>query len=171
MIDPSKDVDGFTFINAGKLFKDDFSGYSPCTPRGILELLRYEDIELIGSNCLVIGRSDLVGKPIASMLIDNDATVTVCHSKTKDLESRIKNADIVIVAVGKPNFINGNQLKYGAIVIDVGINRMDNKIVGDVNTDSCIGIASKITPVPGGVGPMTIASLLKNTLKSYKNKI
>ncbi|MBQ3669373.1 MAG: bifunctional methylenetetrahydrofolate dehydrogenase/methenyltetrahydrofolate cyclohydrolase FolD [Clostridia bacterium] len=161
---PEKDVDGFHPINAGQLLQNK-AVLEPCTPKGCMELLKRSGISLSGLNAAVIGRSNLVGKPVSMMLLRENATVTICHSKTKDLKAILKNADVVIAAVGKPKLITGDMLKPGAIVLDVGINRLeDGSITGDVEFESASQVASYITPVPGGVGPMTIAMLLKNTM-------
>lgn len=158
-----KDVDGFHEINSGKLMNGT-GGILPCTPAGIVELLKRSGVEIAGKHCVVIGRSNIVGKPVAMLMLKEDATVTIAHSKTpkNELEKICNTADILIVAVGKPNFINSCYIKYGAVVVDVGINRVDGKLVGDVWFDDVEPRASAITPVPGGVGPMTIAMLLKN---------
>lgn len=165
-INPDKDVDCFHPINVANLWlgKD---GIKPCTPQGIIDLLDYGNIDLRGKHVVVLGRSNIVGLPVAKMCLDRNATVTVCHSKTKDLKEITRTADVLIVAIGKPKFINNSHLKPGAVVIDVGINRVDGKLCGDVDYDSIQLKASYATPVPGGVGPMTIACLLKNTLKCY----
>lgn len=169
-IDPNKDVDGFHAINVGKL-SSGLDGFVPCTPLGIMKLLDNYGINIQGLNALVIGRSNIVGKPMANLLLNAGATVTIAHSKTKDLKSVALNADLIVVAVGKPNFLKGDMVKNGTIVIDVGINRNeDGKLVGDCEFDSVSPKCSFITPVPGGVGPMTIAMLLSNTLKSAKNR-
>lgn len=165
-ISPLKDVDAFTSKNIGDLFKGD-AKFLPCTPAGILEILKHENINLAGKHCVIIGRSNIVGKPLALLLIQNDATVTVCHSKTKNLEEICKLADIVICAVGKEKFLKKEMVKPGAVVIDVGINRDENgKLCGDANFENLEPICSKITPVPGGVGPMTVAMLVKNAAKA-----
>ncbi|MBW0454400.1 MAG: bifunctional methylenetetrahydrofolate dehydrogenase/methenyltetrahydrofolate cyclohydrolase FolD [Candidatus Kinetoplastibacterium crithidii] len=165
-IDPKKDVDGFHVINAGLLMIGK-PMFLPCTPYGIMKLLESEKVNIKGSEAVVIGASNIVGKPIAMMLLQAGATVTICNSKTRDLSSYTKKADILIVATGKPNIVEGSMIKKGAVLIDVGINRNeDNKICGDINFNSTIGIASAITPVPGGVGPMTIAMLLTNTVEA-----
>ena len=165
-INPDKDVDCFHPVNVANLWlgKD---GIKPCTPQGIIDLLDYGNIDLRGKHIVVLGRSNIVGLPVAKMCLDRNATVTVCHSKTKDLKEITRTADVLIVAIGKPKFINNSHLKPGAVVIDVGINRVDGKLCGDVDYDSIQLKASYATPVPGGVGPMTIACLLKNTLKCY----
>ncbi|MBR3697301.1 MAG: bifunctional methylenetetrahydrofolate dehydrogenase/methenyltetrahydrofolate cyclohydrolase FolD [Clostridia bacterium] len=164
-----KDVDGFNAVNVGKLClgKDCFIS---CTPYGIIKLLEEYNIEISGKRAVVIGRSNIVGKPMLQCLLAKDATVTVCHSKTKNLADVVKEADIIVAAIGKPNFITGDMIKEGAVVIDVGINRMeDGKLIGDVNFEEAKEKASYITPVPGGVGPMTIAMLVENVVKSAKN--
>ncbi len=167
-INPAKDVDGFHPINTGRLFsgQKDKLRFEACTPMGIIELLEREGIEIEGKKAVIVGRSNIVGKPIAHLLLDKNATVTICHSRTKDLATEVLQADILIAAVGIAEFINGDMLKDGAVVIDVGINRVDGKLVGDVDFDSAVQKASYITPVPGGVGPMTIAMLMKNTVKA-----
>lgn len=165
-ISPLKDVDAFTSKNIGDLFKGD-AKFLPCTPAGIIEILKHENINLAVKHCVIIGRSNIVGKPLALLLIQNDATVTVCHSKTKNLEEICKLADIVICAVGKEKFLKKEMVKPGAVVIDVGINRDENgKLCGDADFENLEPICSKITPVPGGVGPMTVAMLVKNAAKA-----
>ncbi len=165
-IDPAKDVDGFHPVNLGKLLSGIDHGLRPCTPLGIMELIDSTGVKIEGKNAVVVGRSNIVGKPVAIMLLEEHATVTLCHSRTTNLAEVIRNADIVVAAIGKPEFIKGDWIKKGAVVIDVGINRVaDGKIVGDVEFEKAKKYASWITPVPGGVGPMTIAMLLKNTLK------
>lgn len=169
-IDPAKDVDGFHAINVGKL-SSGLDGFVPCTPLGIMELLKEYNVNLQGIDAVVIGRSNIVGKPMASLLLNAGATISIAHSKTKNLPEITKRAKLVVVAVGKPNFLNADMVSDGAIVIDVGINRLDSgKLVGDVDFESVAPKCSLITPVPGGVGPMTIAMLLSNTLKSAKNR-
>ena len=161
---PEKDVDGFHPMNAGELMRAGAT-LEPCTPAGCIELLKRAGVELAGANAVVIGRSNIVGKPIAMMLLRENCTVTICHSKTKNMKDILKNADIVVSAMGRPRAVTGDMLKEGAAVIDVGINRLeDGSIVGDVDFESAIKVAGPITPVPGGVGPMTIAFLLKNTM-------
>lgn len=168
-IDISKDVDGFKPENLGKVVLGDETALISCTPAGILRLFEEYEIELEGKDVVVIGRSNIVGKPMTALLINEGATVTVCNSKTKNLAEKTKNADVVIVAIGKGNFLKGDMIKDGAIIIDVGINRDENnKICGDVDFESVKSKVSYITPVPGGVGPMTIAMLLNNTLKAFK---
>lgn len=166
-INPLKDVDGLTDINMGKLVHN-VDTLIPCTPEGIIELLNYYNINLSGKNITIIGRSDLVGKPLASLFTNYNATVTLCHSKTNNLKHYTSNADIIVAALGKPKFIKADDIKEGAVVIDVGINRLENgKLCGDVNFEEVKDKASYITPVPGGVGPMTVAMLAKNTYKAY----
>ncbi|MFA6730723.1 MAG: bifunctional methylenetetrahydrofolate dehydrogenase/methenyltetrahydrofolate cyclohydrolase FolD [Eubacteriales bacterium] len=167
-VSPSKDVDSFHPENAGKVFAGS-PVFSPCTPAGIIALLDEYQIPIAGKNCVVAGRSNIVGKPMAMLLLARDATVTICHSKTIDLAFHTKNADIVVSAVGKLNLIDGSMLKPGAVIVDVGMNRFEGKLYGDCNFESCAKVASYITPVPGGVGPMTRAMLLKNTMKAYYN--
>lgn len=162
-----KDVDGLSVSNAGKLFLNQ-TMIAPCTPLGILHLIKSVNPNLQGLNAVVVGRSALVGKPTAQLLLNENCTVTICHSKTKNLKKFTLLADILVVAIGKPKFITGDYIKKDAIVIDVGINRVDGKIVGDVEFESASKIASHITPVPKGVGPMTVAMLLKNLLNLYK---
>ena len=165
-ISPDKDVDGFHIQNAGRLFVGE-SGFVPCTPAGIIELLKRSGIEICGRECVVVGRSNIVGKPMAALLLQENGTVTICHSRTKNLTEVTKRADILVVAVGKPKFITADYVKEGAVVIDVGIHRnAQNKLCGDVDFDSVFPRASAITPVPGGVGPMTIAMLMHNCVSS-----
>ncbi|MFT3734552.1 MAG: bifunctional methylenetetrahydrofolate dehydrogenase/methenyltetrahydrofolate cyclohydrolase FolD [Rhodocyclaceae bacterium] len=167
-ISAEKDVDGFHAENFGLLLQGRKSFY-PCTPWGVMKMLESENVQIKGAEAVVIGRSNIVGKPMAVMLLSQGATVTVCHSQTKDLAFHTKRADIVVAAVGKPKFLTGDMVKPGAVVIDVGINRLpDGKLCGDVDFDSAREVASLITPVPGGVGPMTITMLLGNTLESAK---
>lgn len=165
-IDPKKDVDGFHPQNVGALVIGQ-QGFVSCTPAGIIELLKRSGITIEGRECVVIGRSNIVGKPMAQLLLKENGTVTICHSKTTDLKKVCKRADILIVAIGKPKFINRDYIKDGAVVIDVGIHRDDNnKLCGDVDFDDVIDVVSAITPVPGGVGPMTIAMLMYNCVES-----
>lgn len=165
-IDPRKDVDGFHPQSVGALCIGQ-PGFVSCTPAGIIELLKRSDVDICGKNCVVIGRSNIVGKPMALLMLRENATVTVAHSKTQNLKEICKQADILIVAIGKPKFIDASYIKEGAVVIDVGIHRNeDNKLCGDVEYDSASKVASAITPVPGGVGPMTIAMLMKNCVDS-----
>lgn len=165
-IDPKKDVDGFHPQSVGALCIGQ-PGFVSCTPAGIIELLKRSNVEICGKNCVVIGRSNIVGKPMALLMLRENATVTVAHSRTKDLKEICKRADILIVAIGKPRFIDASYVKDGAVVIDVGIHRNEeNKLCGDVEFESVSKVASAITPVPGGVGPMTIAMLMKNCVDS-----
>ena len=166
-IDPEKDVDGFHPINVGKLAIGN-ALLTPCTPTGIIALLDYYKIEIPGKHAVVLGRSNIVGKPVAHLLLQRHATVTICHSKTKNMQQVTRQADILIAAVGRPHFVNSDMLKEGVVVIDVGINRVDGKLTGDVEFDTVAEKAGFITPVPGGVGPMTIALLMENTLKAFK---
>ena len=167
-INPKKDVDAFHPVNVGKIMTGDYD-FVPCTPAGVMELIKESGIDPCGKECVVVGRSNIVGKPMAMLLLHQNGTVTVCHSKTADLKAKTKNADILVAAVGIPEFIKGDMIKEGAVVIDVGINRIKpKKLVGDVDFESAKDIASAITPVPGGVGPMTIAMLMKNTVKAAK---
>ena len=168
-IAPEKDVDGLTYAQAGKLQHGDDTALIPCTPQGIIKLLKHYDIELSGKYCVVVGRSNIVGKPMATLMLNEDATVTVCHSKTNNLKEITQTADILIVALGKAKFITADYVKDGAVVVDVGINRCDGKLCGDVDFDAVKDKCSYITPVPGGVGPMTIASLLENVVKAAQN--
>lgn len=168
IIDPLKDVDCFNVKNVGKILTDDF-GFLPCTPAGVVDLIESTKVEITGKNCTIIGRSNIVGKPLFMLMLKKNTTVSICHSKTFDLKWHTKNADILIAAMGRPNFVKKDMVKKNAIVIDVGINRLDSgKIVGDVDFDDVFDVASYITPVPGGVGPMTIAKLMQNTLIAAK---
>ena len=170
-IDTSKDVDGFKAENLGKVMLGKEDGMVPCTPQGIMYLLdSIKDINLYGMNGVVIGRSNIVGKPISSLLINRGVTTTVCNSRTKNIEDVLRNADIIVAALGKPKFLKENMVKEGAIIVDVGINRVDGKLCGDVDFENVSKLASFITPVPGGVGPMTIAMLLNNTLRAYDKR-
>lgn len=163
-IHPEKDVDSFSEVNIGKLVTKNYR-FIPCTPAGIIEILKHENIEISGKHCVVLGRSNIVGKPLALLMLNNDATVTICHSKTKNLQDICKQADILIAAIGQPRSIKSDMIKPGAIVIDVGINRdASGKICGDVDFENVKDAASYITPVPGGVGPMTVAMLMKNVI-------
>ena len=167
LIDKDKDVDGLSDINAGRLLHN-VDALVPCTPKGIMEILDYYNIPVEGANVVIVGRSDLVGKPLAALMLNSNATVTVCHSKTNNLKEYTSRADILVAAVGKKGIITGDMVKDGAVIIDVGINRVDGKLYGDVDFDSVKDKVSYITPVPGGVGQMTVACLGKNTLKAYK---
>lgn len=164
-LSPEKDVDCINPISVGKLYSD-VQGFIPCTPKGAIRLLKSIGIGLTGKNALVIGRSNIVGRPVAELLLKENLSITVCHSKTQNLDEHIAKADVVVAAVGKPQLVKGDALKSGAIVIDVGTNVVDGKLVGDVDFNTAIGKAAFITPVPGGVGPMTIAMLLENTLEA-----
>ena len=169
-VSPEKDVDGFHPYNVGLLSIGN-AVLKACTPAGCIELIKRSGIEIIGKKCVVIGRSNIVGKPVSMLLLAENGTVSVCHSKTRDINEEIKNADIVIAAVGKPKFVKGDMISDGAVIIDVGINRMENgKLCGDVDFDECEKKASFITPDPGGVGPMTIAMLMKNCLSACKSQ-
>lgn len=167
-INPKKDVDAFHASNVGKIMIGDYH-FLPCTPAGVMELIHSTGVDVCGKSCVVIGRSNIVGKPMAMLLLHENGTVTITHSKTKNLKEICKNADILVAAVGKAKFVTGDMIKNGAVVIDVGMNRDQNgKLCGDVDFDSVEPKASFITPVPGGVGPMTIAMLMKNTLMAAK---
>ena len=169
-IDSEKDVDAFHPSNVGRIMIGDYH-FLPCTPAGIIELLRSENIEIEGKDCVVIGRSNIVGKPMAMLLLHNNGTVTICHSKTKNLKEVCRRADILVAAVGKPNFVTADMVKPGAVVIDVGMDRDENgRLCGDVDFANVEKTASYITPVPGGVGPMTIAMLLRNTVAAAKRQ-
>ncbi|MBQ8146710.1 MAG: bifunctional methylenetetrahydrofolate dehydrogenase/methenyltetrahydrofolate cyclohydrolase FolD [Clostridia bacterium] len=170
-INPNKDVDAFHPVNTGKIMIGNYS-FLPCTPAGVMELIASTGVDVAGKECVVVGRSNIVGKPQAMLLLQKNGTVTICHSKTKNLKETTKRADILVVAVGRANFITGDMIKDGAIVVDVGINRNEEgKLVGDVHFESAEKVASYITPVPGGVGPMTITMLLQNTLTAAKEQI
>ncbi len=177
-VSPLKDVDGFSAANLGKLCQEDESGFVACTPAGIIELLKGANVKIEGSHVVVLGRSLIVGKPAALLMmkrcIEGNATVTVCHSKTNNLPSILKQADIIIAAIGQAEFVKANMIKQGVVIIDVGINRVNDptkklgyRLVGDVDFKDVYELTSKITPVPGGVGPMTVAMLMRNTLKAY----
>lgn len=167
LINPLKDVDGFCNENVARLNKGQ-SAMVPCTPLGITKILEEYNIDPTGKHCVIIGRSQIVGKPMASLMLKRNSTVTICHSKTKNIKEMSKQADILIVAIGRANMVDASYVKPGAVVIDVGINRVDGKVTGDVDFEEVKDIAEYITPVPGGVGPMTIACLLDNTLTCYK---
>ena len=168
-IDPAKDVDGFHPINVGRLMIGE-EGFEPCTPKGIIRLVQETGQPIAGKHAVVIGRSNIVGKPVALMLLRSNATVTICHSKTANLKDVARQADILVVAVGRPNLVDSSFIKPGAIVIDIGINRVDDKLVGDVDFEDACRVAGWITPVPGGVGPMTITMLLENTVLAAERK-
>ena len=170
-ISPKKDVDAFHPENVGRIVLGNYT-FLPCTPAGIMDLIDRYRIDPAGKKCVILGRSNIVGKPMAHLMLQRNATVTVCHSKTRNLEEEIKGADILVVAIGRPEFVKGYMIKPGAVVIDVGINRLsDGKLVGDVDYTGAYDVASYITPVPGGVGPMTITTLLKNTISAAKEHI
>lgn len=170
-ISPKKDVDAFGYENVGRILTGDFD-FLPCTPAGVMELIHRSGISVAGKECVVVGRSNIVGKPMAALLMHENGTVTVCHTKTIDTAFHTRRADILVSSVGKPNFITADMIKEGAVIIDVGINRLpDGKLTGDVDFEGCFEKASAITPVPGGVGPMTITMLLKNTVTAAKKQI
>lgn len=171
-IRPEKDVDAFHPYNVGRIMIGDYN-YLPCTPAGVMELLRRSGIDVSGKECVVVGRSNIVGKPMAMLLLQANGTVTICHSRTKNLSETTRRADILVAAIGKPEFFTADMVKEGAVVIDVGMNRRpsDNKLCGDVDYASVAPVASYITPVPGGVGPMTITMLMQNTLRAAKSSL
>lgn len=166
-IKPEKDVDGFHPISAGNLLIGD-KGFVPCTPHGILVLLDKTGVDLKGKHAVVVGRSNIVGKPVALLLLSRHATVTICHSRTPDLGFQTRQADVLVVAVGRPEMVTGDMVRPGAVVIDVGVNKVGDRLVGDVHFESAQEVAGAITPVPGGVGPMTITMLMKNTIEAVK---
>ena len=166
-ISPEKDVDGFHAVNAGRLMQGERCTVA-CTPAGCLDLIRTTGVNIEGAEAVVVGRSNIVGKPMAMLLLQNNATVTICHSRTKNLAEVTRRADILVAAVGRPHMITGDMIKPGAVVIDVGINRVDGKLVGDVDFESASEVAGWITPVPGGVGPMTITELMRNTIDAAR---
>jgi len=168
-IDPAKDVDGLSPVSAG-LLAGGSAGMVPCTPAGVIELLDHRGTELEGAEAVIVGRSKLVGRPLVSLLLDRNATVTICHSRTRDLEAVCRRADVLIAAVGVAELIGPGHVKPGAVVIDVGINRTGEGLVGDVDYEGVSQVAGAITPVPGGVGPMTIAMLMSNTLRAARNR-
>lgn len=168
-ISPEKDADGFHYVNAGKMFTGQMPDSIACTPKGIIRLLDEYKFNFEGKNAVVIGRSNIVGKPVAQLLTQRNATVTLCHSKTKNIDFYTRNADLIVVAIGKPKFLTGDMVKNGVTVIDVGISRIDGKLSGDVDFESVSPKAALITPVPGGVGPMTVAMLIQNTYDLAKN--
>jgi methylenetetrahydrofolate dehydrogenase (NADP+)/methenyltetrahydrofolate cyclohydrolase len=169
-IDPGKDVDGLTPVNAG-LLAHGVPGPVSCTPAGVMELLRHEGVELEGAEAVVVGRSKLVGVPVSRLLLMADATVTTCHSRSRDLAAICRRADVLVAAAGRPRLLGADAIKPGAVVIDVGVNRMEDGICGDVDFDAAVEVAAAITPVPGGVGPMTIAMLLVNTLAAARARV
>lgn len=168
-LDPNKDVDAFHPVNVGRIMIGDYD-FLPCTPAGVMEMLAYYNIDITGKECVIIGRSNIVGKPMSMLLLHKNGTVTIAHSRTKNLTEVTRRADILVAAVGKANFVTADMVKDGAVVIDVGINRVDGKLYGDVDFDVVKEKASYITPVPGGVGPMTIATLMQNTLTAAKRQ-
>jgi len=168
-LNPQKDVDGLTPVNAG-LLAHGTPGLVPCTPAGVMELLAHEGVELEGAEAVVVGRSKLVGVPVARLLLQADATVTVCHSRTRDLDATCRRADVLVAAVGVPRLLGKEAVKEGAVVIDVGMNRLEDGLSGDVDYEAAAEVAAAITPVPGGVGPMTIAMLLSNTLQAARSR-
>ena len=168
-IDPNKDVDAFHPVNVGRIMIGDYD-FLPCTPAGVMEMLAYYNIDVCGKECVVIGRSNIVGKPMGMLLLHKNGTVTIAHSRTKNLSEVTRRADILVAAVGKAKFVTADMVKDGAVVIDVGMNRADGKLCGDVDFDAVSEKASYITPVPGGVGPMTIATLMQNTLTAAKRQ-
>ena len=168
-IDPNKDVDAFHPVNVGRIMIGDYD-FLPCTPAGVMEMLAYYNIDVCGKECVVIGRSNIVGKPMGMLLLHKNGTVTISHSRTNNLAEVTRRADILVAAVGKANFVTADMVKDGAVVIDVGMNRLDGKLCGDVDFDAVSRKASYITPVPGGVGPMTIATLMQNTLTAAKRQ-
>ena len=170
-ISAEKDVDGFHTTNIGKMMIGDETGFLPCTPAGVIQMFEEYNIDLEGKDVLVIGQSNIVGKPMTLLLINKRATVQGCNSKTKNLPEKLQKADVVVAAAGSPKLVKGSDVKEGVVVIDIGINRVNGKICGDVDFEEVSQKASYITPVPGGVGPMTIAMLIKNTFKSYKQKV
>lgn len=168
-IDPNKDVDAFHPVNVGRIMIGDYD-FLPCTPAGVMEMLNYYNIDVNGKECVVIGRSNIVGKPMGMLLLHKDGTVTICHSRTKNLSEVTRRADILVAAVGRAKFVTADMVKDGAVVIDVGMNRESGKLCGDVDFENVAKKASYITPVPGGVGPMTIATLMQNTLIAAKRQ-
>ncbi len=170
LIVPEKDVDGFHIENAGKLFTGQ-EGVAACTPKGILAMLKAWNVPLSGKEAVVIGRSNIVGKPVAMLLLNENCTVTICHSRTADLAAHTRRADILVAAVGKPRFVTADMVKPGAAVVDVGINRVDGKVVGDVDFESVEKVAGYISPVPGGVGKMTICMLMENVIEAAEKKV
>lgn len=166
-LDPNKDVDGLHPMNVAKLYENE-KGFVPCTPKGIMRLLKEYKVDVVGKHCVVLGRSNLVGRPVAQLLLNENATVTICHSKTQNLSELTQQADIIVVAIGRANFLTSKDVKHAECIIDVGINRVDGKLVGDVAFDELVDKVDAMTPVPGGVGPMTIGMLLENTLEAYR---
>jgi methylenetetrahydrofolate dehydrogenase (NADP+)/methenyltetrahydrofolate cyclohydrolase len=169
-ISPEKDVDGFHAQNVGALTLG-LPGFIPCTPLGVMKMLAYENIEVAGKHAVIIGRSNIVGRPMSQLLLQANATVTICHSHTKSINEIVRQADILVVAIGRPKFVTSEMVRPGAVVIDVGMNRVEGKLYGDVDFDAVAPLASAITPVPKGVGPMTIAMLLHNTIQAAKSRL
>ena len=165
-LNPNKDVDGLHPLNVAKLYENE-KGFVPCTPKGIMRLLKEYQIDVVGKHCVVLGRSNLVGRPVAQLLLNENATVTICHSKTQNLSEFTKQADIIVVAIGRANFLTSKDVNHAECIIDVGINRVDGRLVGDVAYEELVDKVDAMTPVPGGVGPMTIGMLLENTLEAY----
>lgn len=165
-IDVNKDVDGFNLVNRG-LLASGGEGFVACTPLGVITMLRHEGVEIEGKHCVIIGRSNIVGKPLYELMLKENATVTICHSRTKNIKEICKTADILVAAVGKPRFVTSDMVKAGAVIIDVGITREEGKLIGDVDFDNVSKVVSLITPVPGGVGPMTMAMLMQNVMRAY----
>ena len=165
-LNPNKDVDGLHPLNVAKLYENE-KGFVPCTPKGIMRLLKEYQIDVVGKHCVVLGRSNLVGRPVAQLLLNENATVTICHSKTQKLSELTKQADILVVAIGRAHFLTSKDVNHAECIIDVGINRVDGKLVGDVAYEELVDKVDAMTPVPGGVGPMTIGMLLENTLEAY----
>ena len=165
-LNPNKDVDGLHPLNVAKLYENE-KGFVPCTPKGIMRLLKEYQINVVGKHCVVLGRSNLVGRPVAQLLLNENATVTICHSKTQNLSEFTKQADIIVVAIGRANFLTSKDVNHAECIIDVGINRVDGRLVGDVAYEELVDKVDAMTPVPGGVGPMTIGMLLENTLEAY----
>lgn len=170
-IDPAKDVDGFHPVNAGKLSIGHRDAFVSCTPAGVVQLLKRAGIEIASKHCVIAGRSNIVGKPLALLMLRENATVTICHSKTKNLSELTRQADIFIAAVGRPKMFGPEDIREGAVVVDVGMHRLEDGLCGDVDYEACMGKASYMTPVPGGVGPMTIAMLLSNCVQAYKAQL
>jgi methylenetetrahydrofolate dehydrogenase (NADP+)/methenyltetrahydrofolate cyclohydrolase len=170
-IDPKKDIDGFGAYNLGKIFlSTEFEHLPPATPAGVIALLEYYKVSVVGKNVVIVGRSNTVGKPLAVMLLNRDATVTICHSRTKDLERLTKEADILIAALGKPRFIKASMVKKGAVVVDIGITKTESGLTGDVDFEDVSKVALGVSPVPGGVGPMTVASLIRNCVRAAERQ-
>ena len=169
-LDPNKDVDGLHPLNVAKLYENE-KGFVPCTPKGIMRLLKEYQINVVGKHCVVLGRSNLVGRPVAQLLLNENATVTICHSKTRNLSEFTKQADIIVVAIGRANFLTSKDVNHVECIIDVGINRVDGKLVGDVAYDELVDKVDAMTPVPGGVGPMTITTLIRQTVEAAEKAL